>query len=350
MRRSTHILLLCVVVYGLCCSGVFALSNDSIKVIINPEAAYQSPTDWSGSSPPSALSGPNGLPFKQASWSPYGSISGPGPVPPFKPVVKCKAPVSAPADLCGQPFQPPCILPRRGCRQFELSVQAFFARVKGRVHFPSVWFGISHPDVDFNDGVGFPSWKTLLEYSAWCQFRPNWAVYYSRMPIHIESHYVNPRLPGTVFNSKWDFIYQRLGLLYTPIRTCSGNISIFGGWVFNDSRLQLANANHCAINSTCTLDRTRHMAQTGIELQKCIRTLCNGGTLTCDSRVGMSYLDGTVVLDVQASLRYSVPMNCGRWGYARGGFRYLNFREDRNDLSVDSVTFEGGFVEAGLVF
>jgi hypothetical protein len=350
MRRSPHILLLCLVVCTLCSSGVFARSSDFIKVIIKPETTYQSPLRLSGTPEPLTPSESNGPLFKQASWSPHGAGSGLWPNPAFKPVVKCKAPVCPPGELCPVPFRPPCVLPRRGCRQFELSVQAFFARVSGRVHFPSVWFGISHPDVDFNDGLGFPSWKTLLEYSAWCQFRPNWAFYYSIMPIQIESTYVNPRLPGTVFRSKWDFIYQRVGLLYTPIRSCNGNISIFGGWVFNDSKLRLNNANHCANNSTCTLDRTRNMAQTGIDLQRCIRTLCNGGTLTCDNRVGISYLDGTVVLDVQTSLRYSVPMNCGRWGYARGGFRYLNFREDRNDVSVDSVTFQGGFVEGGLIF
>jgi len=347
MRRSTHIILLCMVVCCSLSSGVFALPNDSIRVVIKPETTYQSPSDLSGSwfpdeSKPAVV--------QQASWSRHASVSGFGSVQSLKPVVKCKAPTCPPGALCGPPPRPPCVLPRRGCRQFELSVQAFFARVKGSVHFPSVWFGMSHPDVDFNDGLGFPSWETLMEYSAWCQFRPNWAFYYSIMPIHIESHYSTPRFPGTVFNSKWDFIYQRVGILYTPIRTCNGNLSIFGGWVFNDSRLRMDSGNHCAGNSSCALDRTRHMAQTGLELQKCIRTLCNGGTLSCDNRVGISYLDGTVALDVQASLRFSVPMNCGRWGYARGGYRYLNFREDRNDVSVDSVTFEGGFVELGLIF
>lgn len=350
MRRSTHILLLCIGLSCLCTPGFPYSQSESINVVIKPDTAYRAITDLSSSSEPLAPSQTDGLLFRQASWSGRRAVSTFGPVPPLKPIVKCKAPECPPAEFCGAPLRPPCVLPRRGCRQFEVSVQAFFARVQGRVRFPSVWFGITHPDVDFNDGLGFPSWKTLLEYSAWCQFRPNWAFYYSIMPIRIESTYVNPRLPGTVFNSKWDFIYQRVGLLYTPVRTCNGAISIFGGWVFNDSKLQLANANHCSNRSSCALDRTRQMAQTGLELQRCIRTLCNGGTLSCDSRVGISYLDGTVVLDVQAGLRYSVPMNCGRWGYARGGFRYLNFREDRNDVSVDSVTLQGGFVEAGLIF
>jgi hypothetical protein len=44
-----------------------------------------------------------------------------------------------------------------------------------------------------------------------------------------------------------------------------------------------------------------------------------------------------------------VPMNCGRWGFARGGYRLINFTENRNDLRLD-IGLEGGFVEGGLIF
>ncbi|MEW6406167.1 MAG: hypothetical protein AB1649_30650, partial [Chloroflexota bacterium] len=87
----------------------------------------------------------------------------------------------------------------------------------------------------------------------------------------------------------------------------------------------------------------------GVDLKKCIRTMCNGGTLSCDSRAGISYLDGAIGLDVQAALRYSVPMNCGRWGYVRGGYRYLSINEDRDDLKTET-NLQGGFVEFGLIF
>jgi hypothetical protein len=48
-------------------------------------------------------------------------------------------------------------------------------------------------------------------------------------------------------------------------------------------------------------------------------------------------------------VRFSVPMGAGRWGYARGGYRYLSLAEDRTDFRLDA-TLEGGFVEAGLIF
>jgi hypothetical protein len=48
-------------------------------------------------------------------------------------------------------------------------------------------------------------------------------------------------------------------------------------------------------------------------------------------------------------LRFSVPLNSGRWGFVRGGYRLLNFYENRTDLKMD-VNMEGGFAEAGLIF
>ncbi len=77
--------------------------------------------------------------------------------------------------------------------------------------------------------------------------------------------------------------------------------------------------------------------------------MCNGATLSCDTKVGLGFLDGTFGLDVQTGLQFSVPMNSGRWGYAKGGYRLINFTEDRNDLRLDAL-FEGGFAELGMIF
>ena len=75
-----------------------------------------------------------------------------------------------------------------------------------------------------------------------------------------------------------------------------------------------------------------------------------GGPCLCDNRVGLGYLDGTFALDLQVGLAGdSVPMNAGRWGYAKGGYRLINFTEDRSDLRLDTY-LEGAFVEAGLIF
>ncbi len=91
------------------------------------------------------------------------------------------------------------------------------------------------------------------------------------------------------------------------------------------------------------------MVNTGAEFQRCLRTLPNGATLACDNKAEVIWLDGTIGVDVQAGMRFSVPLGAGRWGYAKGGYRFLNFNESRDDLKLDS-SFEGGFVEGGVIF
>jgi hypothetical protein len=206
-----------------------------------------------------------------------------------------------------------------------------------------------HPEVDFNDGLGLSNHKWLMEYSARYQFRPHWSCFYSIMPIEMDEIYQNPIFPGIVFHTKWEHVYQRVGIMYQPIVSCNASVSVYGTWLFMDQKFRLNAGSHCPQAGTTTVDRTRHMIMSGIEVQKCIRTLCNGGTLSCDNRVGIGYLDGTFGLDVQAGFRFSVPMNCGRWGYARGGYRLIDFKEDRDDLRMDH-TLEGWFGELGLIF
>jgi hypothetical protein len=260
-----------------------------------------------------------------------------------KPITKCKPSGCELPGVCMPEPGIPCILPMRNCRQWEFSVQGFFARTRGKISWPL------HPTVDFNDGLGLDSHKTLFEYSARYQFRPNWALYYSIMPIELESHYTPVMFPGTIFKSKWENYYQQVGIMYQPIRSCSAAISIYSGWFFNDERLTMDSGDYCVANRVRKIDRTRNMVISGIELQKCIRTMCNGGSLSCDSKVGIAYLDGAFGLDVQTGLQYSIPLNCGRWGYAKGGYRLINLKEDRNDSKIDTF-LEGWFTELGIVF
>ncbi|MEM3421831.1 MAG: hypothetical protein QW315_06220 [Candidatus Hadarchaeum sp.] len=271
-----------------------------------------------------------------------------------KPITKCKPQETAPC-LPILPL-PKCILPQRFPGMFELSVQVFWAKVSGTVRWPAMVLGVPASDVNINDDLGIPKHNTLLEYSARYQFRPHWALFYSIMPISLEGSTNLPRTiyygqfiypAGTRVNTKWDFIYQRVGLLYQPIVSCNATVSVYASWLFNDQKQSVRN--EICGGTCCTISRTRHMVMAGVELQKCIRTLCNGATLSCDTKVGLGFLDGTFGLDVQTGLQFSVPMNSGRWGYAKGGYRLINFTEDRNDLRLDAL-FEGGFAELGMIF
>jgi hypothetical protein len=350
MRRCPYTVLVCFVFLSLWQTSSFAQPQNFINVIVKPNTLT---TNVTGSSVDTDMSGDSdSVRYVRASATYRPPVSY-GVFP--KPITKC-APQVSPA-LC-VPVKPtaPCILPRRFPGQFELAVQVFFATVRGTLQAgPGV--GLIPPsEMDFSDDLGLPVHNTLLEYSAWCQFRPNWAVYYSIMPISLEGTQTAPRtlyyrgltIPaGTRINTKWDFTYQRVGLEYQAINNCNASLSIYGSWLFND---QSAKVNNEICGGRCRItSRTRNMVMTGVGFQKCIRTMCNGATLSCDTKASVGWLDDTFALDVQTGLQFSVPMNAGRWGFVRGGYRLLNFNEDRNDLRLDS-SFEGGFVETGLIF
>jgi hypothetical protein len=242
------------------------------------------------------------------------------------------------------------------CGQFELATQVFFARTKGTVKYPAAVLGFPATEIDLNNDLGFDEHATVLEYSARYQFRPNWAFFYSIMPFEQRSnktientiYFGNWFIPAGCFSAnKWEFIYQRVGMSYSPIQTCSSSLSITAGWLYNDSRVRVDSSVCGGVGNQ--VDRTRNMVVTGVELQKCIKTMCNQATLSCDDQITLGWGDGSFMLDLQVGLRFTVPMNCGRWGYAKGGYRLLQFNENRDDLRLD-FSLEGGFVEAGLIF
>ena len=347
MRRSPFTLLVCMLfLFGL--SWTDALAGDKfIKVIIDPYVPNIEnipPILGSNTIDNPPMEEPV---FKQAAVGRPLRRSRPRAVGYSKPIVKVKP------NYCPPPPSPcgpaPCILPKRNWGQWEFSAQAFYARTRGKVRWATGQSGFVHPALDFNSDLGLPGHKWLFEYSARYQFRPHWSCFYSIMPIEMDETYQHPNFPGQVFKTKWEYLYQRVGLTYQPIVTCNAVVSIFGTWTFNDQKMTMNSGSHCPLNSTTTVTRTRNMVMAGIEMQNCIRTLCNGATLSCDNRVGVGFLDNTFALDVQAGLRFSVPMGCGRWGYARGGYRFLEFTEDRSDLRFDT-SFEGGFAELGLIF
>ncbi len=349
MRRYPRMLLVCFVLFITTTYGAAAKEADFVNVVIDPQ--FQSSTGIS--TPSFKLEAPQ---YKPASAT-FPRM--PIPTPPRiggKPIVKCApaAPVCQPA-VC-MPQRPCCILPIRRPGQFELATQVFWARLSGTVRWPAMAGGLPTTELDPAGDLGLPRNNTFLEYSGKYQFRPTWALYYSIMPIYMEGtanlpktvYYGNWVFPaGTRVNTKWDYLYQRVGLMYQPIVTTSLQVGIFGSWMYNDQRFQVKS--YVCGGTGATVNRTRNMVMSGIELQKCIRTLPNGATLSADHRVGLGFLDNTFGLDAQLSLRFSVPMGPGRFGYARGGYRVLNLSEDRNDLRLDA-SLEGGFAELGIIF
>ncbi len=351
MRRCPCTLLVWFVFSIFCFASSTQAAGDYLNVVVQPDTLSPLNSYSLGADSQSAMQ-PVAVPASAFS---YGAPLR-APTKEGKAITKC-APQPA---VFQQPYCPPplpgCILPKRLPGQFELGTQVFWAKTRGVVRWPATVMGMATSDADPHSDLGLPIHNVFLEYSGKFQFRPTWAVFYSIMPIQLEGNATTPRTiyygglfypAGSRVNTKWDFVYQKVALLYQPILTCNASLSIYAGWMFNDQKLSLKSG-VCG-GQCCTLNRTRNTVVTGAELQKCIKTMCNGATLSCDSRADLTFVDDTFGYDVQAGLRFSVPMGANRWGYAKGGYRLLNLNEDRNDLRLD-LSMEGGFVEGGLLF
>jgi hypothetical protein len=214
----------------------------------------------------------------------------------------------------------------------------------------------SRNEVDLNDDLGVPAHENVFEHTVRYQFRPNWAIHYSLLHFDARGH----NITGTSFNfGQWnfpvgsdvstrlEFNYHRIGLLYQAINTPELLVSVFNYWVYNDQRLQV-NSDICNGRGN-TLDRTRWMIMSGLELQRCIHTSYNLSTLSWDNRIGFGYLDDTFIIDLQLGLQYTVPLNCGRWGYVKAGWRFIDFNESQDRLKYH-MALEGGFIGLGMIF
>jgi len=349
VRRSLLILLVCLLFIAPLSLPVasYAYVSPSIPVTIGGETTELAGLDGTGLRQP--------LLAQAAAPGNRGSLCSPTGL--CRPITKCKPATAPQVCLSTPPPKSGCTLPARRCGQWEAAVQVLFARVKGTTRWVGPWTGLPASDIDYNDDLGVSAHQVFLEYSARYQFRPTWGVFYSAMPIHLEGSKILERtlyfgpytLPiGASTHTTWDFFYQKVGILYQPILTCNASVSLFGGWVFNDQKVKIDSPTVCG-GGCSAVSRTRNMVTTGMDMQKCLKTNCNGSTLSCDNKVWLSFLDDTFIVDVEAGVRYSVPMGPGRWGYGKVGYRYLSFQESRNDVRMDTV-LEGGFAEAGIIF
>lgn len=297
-----------------------------------------------------------------------GYIAVPPPVPflaPYPPpagITKVKAPAACPVV----PYGAPCILPQPLPRQWDMSVQFIFARTRGTIAWPrnswwyTGWWG-SGNEADLNDNLGLPAHWTLVQFTARYQFRPNWAVRYSILPFEISggrgwwdywswNQFVfGPLLvtPGLPYNSKWQHQYHRLGLVYDAVKTCSTVLSVFADWVHTEDQISL-NCISCGFQ-TAIFSKGGDSAIAGLELQQCIKTTWNGATLSCDYKAGFIFLDDVQGWDIQLGLKYTIPLGCGRWGYTKGGYRFIDYKKSQPDILFENA-IEGGFWEFGFIF
>lgn len=273
-------------------------------------------------------------------------------------IVKCRPAEGYVAGTVLDRFGPECVLPVVRYKGWELSAEAFYARTKGKARYVrGTYFATPDAlrDVDLNSDMGLPEHQWIGSVSAAYRFNPVWSLRYSIMPLAMS----DTGATGNTFTfgntshftfgntkSKWERIYQRLGLSYGPIRSVSSRITLFGDYVRINERLSVIQPGCCGDN----MDNDLNMAMAGVEIEKCLKTsrLCN--TLSVECKAGVAFGDNAIGADISTGLKYSIAMNSGRWGYVKGGYRLVTFKKKSSDFNLIDTSLEGGFVQMGFVF
>ncbi|MGC8658453.1 MAG: hypothetical protein ACP5U1_05205 [Desulfomonilaceae bacterium] len=355
LRRIPYTPLVCIVILVSLCllSTSWAVAPDeSLDVLLKPNNSNlaTSPVVKQAKAKKSHLGFP-------APWPGNPYFQGP------PPITKVKAQPSAcagPAPGFG------CLLPMPRPGQWQIGVQGIYARTRGTVKWPRNWWlwgGTFGQNCDLNDSLGLPAHWVIPEINMRYQFRCNWALQASGLGMEEQGSNwpsdffyfgwypgaMTPQLwgPGQVVQTRWQHDYWKIGLLYDALKTCKGALSVFGGYMHADNRIDAGCVN-CGWWTT-TFSKSMDTIAAGLEFQKCQLAQWNGGTFSCDAKVTGMFADDVNGWDVQVGGRYTIPMNCGRWGYMKGGYRVIDLKQGQYDYWFESC-LEGGYLEMGFIF
>ncbi len=280
-------------------------------------------------------------------------------VKPSKQIMKCK-PLFKGGVAGLWDFRTDCILPASQNKGWEATAEAFFARTKGKVRYASGTFatfgtfGLAQ-DIDLNSDLGVPEHGVIGDFSIAYRFRPNWSVKYSIMPMVMNGS----GQPGgmvvfgtNTFNTfqnlsvKWERLQQSIGLVYDPISSRSTRLSVFAGYLRINEKLGVFQPGCCG----STMDNDMNMGFASLELEKCLKQTRTCNTLSLQCGAGVAFGDDGFGSDLMTGLKYAIPLNSGRWGYVKGGYRFMSYKKKYSEVKMIDTAMEGGFVQMGLVF
>ncbi|MBI4965475.1 MAG: hypothetical protein HY913_19515 [Desulfomonile tiedjei] len=252
-----------------------------------------------------------------------------------------------------------CALPVHPTRGWELAADASFARTKGKVRFSTgmLWGSYGLDDIDLNADMGMDDHGVMASFMAMYRFRPKWSFRYSIMPMTMMGSGQAGRsfvfgnaqyTAGQQVNMEWQHLEQRFGLIYDVVHAHASRISVFGDYVRVADRIKVMQMQFGM--GSGIMDNDLNMAMAGLEFEKCLKATRTKAALSLGCKAGAYFLDDAVGAEAETALRYSIPMNCGRWGFAKGGYRYLTYKKKSSDARMFDMAMEGGFLQMGLVF
>ena len=247
--------------------------------------------------------------------------------------------------------------------RWDVSGGVLFARLRGKVAWPRyAWAGAyvagGTNETDFTDGLTLPGHLAVPTWSIKYAFRPNWSVRYSGLGYEANGGGQSSSTitfgpwqqfygAGQSVQSKYQHIYQRVGLQYDAVKSSRSCIGIFADWVHAEDRIQVISS--LSVGQSAVFSKGTDAAIAGIEYRRFVKATASGGTFSCDCKAGAIFLDDVVGVDAQAGAQYAIPMNSGRSGYVKAGYRLVELKKAQNDYLLNNA-LEGGYMEFGFIF
>ena len=305
-----------------------------------------------------------------------------------KAIVKVKPPT--PFPTCAYPFVSPEItkvrpdymhryatepqfalqvLPAPRVGRWDMSVGVLFARLRGKIAWPrypqaGTYYGYGAGGTyatDFTDGLQLPGHLAVPTWSIKYVFRQNWAFRYSGLAFEANGggqptdyfnfgpsqQYYGSYGYGTGIQTKYQHAYHRVGLLYDAVKNYRSSVGVFADWVHGEDKISVISS--ISTGQISVFSKGTDAAIAGIEFQRLMKATSNGAIFSCDFKAGGIFLDDVEGWDAQAGAHYAIPLNSGRSGYVKAGYRLVQLKKGQSDFLL-TRTLEGGFMEFGLIF
>lgn len=288
-------------------------------------------------------------------------------LPPVTWPVKASATGSAFAGACARTSScgpslgySPCvpILPRIGCKQFGIEARVWYASLNSStVQWGTIPGGYLSTELDLVTNLGLRRHEYVGEYIARCQFRSNWGVRYTFLPLHYRDNFTNwvPFWYGNVLwpvgqmLTQWDRNIHTWELVYSWFQAPHAVSSVFAGYRLVDDKLSVSYPLLAGAGYTRIRSEDAHLATAGISLDKVITRLGGCATASMHCQWSIQFLESYLGWDGYAAGRVSVPMGRGRFGYMEAGWKWLVL-ERSQPSNIDKTSLDGVIASAGLVF
>jgi hypothetical protein len=255
----------------------------------------------------------------------------------------------SPGSPCGF-FIP--YLPRPGAKQFQLDAKLWYAKLNcSTVLWGTNLAGGPGTELDLQRDLGLSKHRYIPEYEARYNLRCNWGIRFSFMPILYRDNSVpsgffffgNALYPaGLPIVAKWDRLIYRWDLVYDWFQAPHAVSSIFAGYALYDDKLAVSN-----VVFSRTRSRGFGLAFAGGSIDRAI-TNVGRGAVSVHCKASVQFLEGFFGWDGHAVGRFSVPMDCGRFGYLEAGWRWIvlerTYPTDKDKTSLDGLTGSVGLV------